>query len=76
MKTITTTEFFNYLNSLNLFRITIKDLGHSFEALLSNNSKPDPNNFTQIYKDENNYTCVRLSKKDLFNEAITKGFFN
>lgn len=76
MKTITTTDFFNYLNFLDLFRISIEDLGCSFEAVISEDCEINPSNFTQTYTNKDGYPCVRLSKKDLFNETITKGFFN
>lgn len=76
MKTLTTTDFFNYLNSLNLFRISIKKDSSGFTAILSKNSKPDLKDFTQVSEDDYGYPLVRLSSKDFYNSEITNGFFN
>jgi hypothetical protein len=76
---ITTEYFYNYLISLGLFRLTIRVDELSFTAQLSDAAKPNKDDFTQILRTPNeNYPFykVRLSKKDLFNDKITKGFFN
>jgi hypothetical protein len=72
---ITTEQFHNYLVHLGLFRIQIGETSNSFEAILSFTDEPDLSDFTQIHKDAYGYPVVRLSKNDIHNEAITKGFF-
>lgn len=69
-----TEDFFQYLESLNLFRITLKDKGYYFEALVSWSSEVEPSSFSQVLKTKEGH-IVRLSKKDLFNDRITNGFF-
>ena len=75
MKDLTTKDFFEYLNSLGLFRILINKDSTGFTATLSSNSKPNPKDFTQVGTDEFGYPQVRLNTKDFFNNNITNGFF-
>lgn len=72
---ITTTEFHNYLIHLNLFRWQIIETPTGFEATISKDCNPNLSDFTQVQRNEDGTWYVRLSKKDIHNEAITKGFF-
>ena len=72
---MTTENFLQYLESLNLFRWSITETESAFEANISMGTVPDLKNFTMIRKDEDGTYRVRLAKVDLFNEAITNGFF-
>lgn len=72
---MTTTKFFEYLNSLGLFRISIYFTESGIEALVSKNIPPKVENFTQVIEQKFAYR-VRLSEKDYLNTDITNGFFN
>lgn len=72
---MTTTKFFDYLNNLGLFRISIYFTESGIEAIVSKNIPPKVENFTQVTEEKFGYK-VRLSKKDYFNTDITNGFFN
>lgn len=72
---ITTEQFHHYLIHLGLFRLTISETSHAFWATLTESDQPNLSNFTQISKNEDGLPVVRLSKKDIHNEAITNGFF-
>jgi hypothetical protein len=78
MKTtqITTLDFFNYLESLDLFRWSISNTPNGMEAILSQDSKPCRDNFTQVLRNGDGTWFVRLSNADYHNDLITKGFFN
>ena len=75
-KKVTTTEFYNYLNSLGLFRIAITENETAFYATIQDTPKLE--NFSVITKpdEKNPFWEVILSKNDIYNEKITKGFFN
>ena len=73
---ITTTDFLRYLELLGLFRFKLDETTHSFEATVVSTTKPNIGDFTQMYLKEDGTYYVRLSKKDLDNTEITKGFFN
>lgn len=68
-------QFFNYLVALNLFRWNIMETEDSFVACVSQESNPNVSDFTQVYQNNDGTWSVRLSKADMYNEAITKGFF-
>ena len=72
---MTTEKFFNYLNSLGLFRINIYITESGIESIISKSTKPKVNDFTEV-KDIGHAYKVRLSKKDYFNKDITKGYFD
>jgi|6_EtaG_2_1085325.scaffolds.fasta_scaffold08843_8 hypothetical protein len=74
MKTqITTKDFFNYLNKLGLFRLKLEENDQSFIGIV--NVKPNLSDFTQTKDIGGGLFEVRLSKEDIFNHKITKGFF-
>jgi hypothetical protein len=72
---ITTKDFEQYLQSMNLDCDNIVETDSAFEATLSMGTVPNLKNFTQVLKNEDETWWVRLSKEDLFNDAITNGFF-
>jgi hypothetical protein len=72
---ITTNQFHNYLISLDLWKIEIMETSEAFYAILTESDKPNLSDFTQVSKNQFGKPLVRLSKKDIHNEAITKGFF-
>lgn len=76
MQTITTNQFLNYLEALNLFRWKITETPSAFEAIISQDTKPNLNDFTQVMLKEDGTYWVRLSKKDINNSLITKDFFS
>lgn len=73
---ITTKEFHDYLISLGLFRIKINESKYLFFADLSGFSEPKAGDFTKVGLTEEGYPYAQLSKADLFNHSITKGFFD
>ena len=73
---ITKERFLSYLENLGLFRWSITETPSEFEAIISKDTRPDIDNFTNWQIREDGTYWVRLSKKDLLNEKITKGFFN
>ena len=75
MQTITSNQFLNYLEALNLFRWKITETPSAFEAVISQDTKPSLKNFTQVLLNDDGTYWVRLSKKDVNNELITGGFF-
>lgn len=72
---MTTENFLQYLESLNLFRWNITETNLAFEATISTRTIPNLKNFTQVLQNEDGTWWVRLSKADLQNESITGGFF-
>jgi len=72
---MTIEKFHQYLESLKLFRWNATETKSAFEATLSMGTVPNLKNFTQVLKNEDETWWVRLSKEDLFNDAITNGFF-
>jgi len=76
MKTITTEMFFDYLESLDLFRWKIVENENGMEAIIGQGTKPNLENFTQVQRQKDGTFWVRLSNSDYFNNSITKGFFN
>ena len=76
MQTITTNQFLNYLEALNLFRWKITETPSAFEAIILKDTKPNLNDFTQVMLKEDGTYWVRLSKKDINNSLITKDFFS
>jgi len=72
---ITTGQFFDYLQSLGLFRWMITSTKTGMEAILSKDCKPELSNFTQVVRNDDGTWFVRLSKSDYFNKKITRGFF-
>ena len=75
-KSITTGQFFDYLESLGLFRWMITSTKTGIEAIISQDNQPQLSNFSQVIKNDDGTWLVRLSKSDYFNESITKGYFN
>ena len=69
-------QFFDYLVSLNLFRVKIWTDESSVKALVT--TIPSKTNFTNTYNKVKDTGCyeVRLSFKDLKNPYITNGFFD
>lgn len=67
-------SFEEYLKSLDLISIYIEENEHSFKALVVEGS-PSIEDFTQITRHVLAGYTVRLSKKDIDNNKITKGFF-
>lgn len=68
--------FYEYLNSLGLFRIKIWNDHTSVYALVT--KEPKKEDFTQVFLKEKTGGLweVRLSFMDFKNDSITKGFFN
>ena len=75
MQTITTNQFLNYLEALNLFRWKITETPSAFEAVISKDTKPNLKDFTQVLLNDDGTYWVRLSKEDINNELITGTFF-
>ena len=73
---ITTGQFYDYLESLDLFRWNITSTKTGIEAILGESDDPKLSDFTQVKKNDDGTWLVRLSKADYFNELITKGFFD
>ena len=72
---MTTENFLQYLESLNLFRWNITETESAFEAVISIRTRPLLKNFTMVLLNEDGTYWVRLAKVDMQNEAITNGFF-
>lgn len=72
---MTTENFLQYLESLNLFRWNITETESAFEAVISMKTRPLLKNFTMVLLNEDGTYWVRLAKVDMQNEAITNGFF-
>lgn len=70
--------FYEYILHLGLFRVKIWETSEGLYALLSDIYGNVPlKAFSQVPRPEpGDYVQVRLSKADLFNDAITNGFFN
>jgi hypothetical protein len=74
---MTTKDFHEYLINLGLFRLKIWEDETGMNAIV--NSMPNLGWFTQfkqVPKSDGRLFEVRLSKKDYYNEQITRGFFN
>lgn len=67
-------RFREYLKSLGFVTNCVTENEYSFEALVVD-SVPSIKDFTQIRRHTLRGYVVRLAKKDLNNEKITKGFF-
>ena len=62
--TISVENFHQYLESLNLFRWSIIETKSAFEAIISQDTKPNLKDFTQVLKNEDGTWWVRLAKVD------------
>jgi hypothetical protein len=72
---IDTTCFLLYLESLDLFRWSIKETNNGFEGIVSADTVPKATNFTKVRQQEDLTWLVRLDHKDILNAAMTNGFF-
>lgn len=73
---ITQEDFQRYLISLDLYYVIVRENENSFFAVIT--TEPNVKDFTQIISEPTAlypYWEVRLSKSDIDNEKITKGFF-
>jgi len=69
--------FYHYVTDCRkLFRTSLWDQDDGLYCLLSPNDNPNLKHFTQFINCPGYAVIVRLSYKDLFNDAITGGYFD
>ncbi len=66
----TSSDFYDYLTALDLFRWSIKETPLAFEAIISMDTKPNLKNFTNVLLNEDKTYFVRLTKVDCTNKLI------
>ena len=68
-------QFLNYIKHLKQTPVDAQETGQDFSCKVF--TRPNGSRFTQVTtRAKNDFWTVRLSKKDLQNDSITKGFFN